>query len=87
MMRVPAAHAGVVFVVNQERDSKQGNLLKGIDNWSGTARSAALGPKQSLWQKMTLFVILLQFRTIFFPYKLYFIEKRTYLNKLKFPIF
>ena len=48
MMRVPAAHAGVVFVVNQERDSKRGKLLKGIDNWSGTGRSVAQAPKQSL---------------------------------------
>ena len=31
--------------------NKQGNLLKGIVNWSGAARSVVQGPKQSLWKQ------------------------------------
>ena len=33
-----------------------GNLLRGIDNWSGAARCMVQGPKQSLWQQVTLFL-------------------------------
>jgi len=49
----------------------QGNVLKGIDNWSVVARSVVQGSP---------------FDTILFPYKLCVTEKRTYVNKLKFPI-
>ena len=38
-------------------------------------------------KKITLFMIFLQFQTILFPYKLCVPEKRTVVNKLKFPIF
>ena len=42
------------------------------------------------YQKKTLFMILLQFQTIFFCYKLCVLlrgEHTLYVNKLKFPIF
>ena len=37
--------------------------------------------------KNTLFMILLQFQTILLSYELCVTEKRTYVNKLKFPVF
>ena len=39
------------------------------------------------YQKNTLLMIFLQFRIILFSYKLCVPEKRTVVNKLKFPIF
>ena len=39
------------------------------------------------YRKDTLFVILVYFWTILFPYKLFVTEKKTYISKLKFPIF
>ena len=59
----------VLDPLNPRKD--QGNLLRGIDNYSSTALSVVQGPFQ---------LKNCNFKPFLFPYKLYITEKRTYVH-------
>ena len=42
----------VMSIIPETTTTTQGNLFRGIVNWSGVAWSMVKGPKQTLWQKV-----------------------------------